>query len=483
MPTLVLALLILLSPLASAAPPGIEASVVRILNHSQRGDWQTPWTARPARRSSGSGFVIDGGQVLTNAHVVSDARMLLLYLNDDPVPHEARVVAIGHDCDLALLEPVQPDLLAGVPPLELGEAPGIGQQVETWGYPSGGKRLSSTRGVVSRIEMRGYVHSGVDAHLAVQTDAAINPGNSGGPVVHQGRAVGVAFQGIGSLDNVGFFIPDEVVRHFLQDAADGEYHGYPELGIQVANLENPAARARVGMSREQSGVLVDRVIPDSSAQGWLEPGDVLLSVDEHPIANDGTFSHDGLRLHLGVLLDRHQQGDLVHMAVLRQGQPLQLEIPLTRPAPQRARGRIYDRLPRYYVYAGLVFVPLDRGLMETYGTSWSTKANKRLLYEFWFRELEQPERAGQERVVLLRRLDHPVNANMAFHSDLVVEQVNGHTIGNLEELVAAIEGNEEPYHVLEFAWHGRFAVLDRAQAEQAHPEILERYAVPADRRL
>ena len=86
------------------AEPGIERSVVRIVNHSQRGDWYAPWNVSAAREESGSGFVIEGGRVMTNAHVVSDSRMCILYLHGDPTPPQARVAAIGHDCDLALLE-------------------------------------------------------------------------------------------------------------------------------------------------------------------------------------------------------------------------------------------------------------------------------------------------------------------------------------------------------------------------------------------
>ena len=65
----------------------------------------------------------------------------------------------------------------------------------TYGFPAGGEQISYTRGVVSRIEVEGYVHIGNRAFLAVQTDAAINPGNSGGPVIQDDKVVGVAFEG------------------------------------------------------------------------------------------------------------------------------------------------------------------------------------------------------------------------------------------------------------------------------------------------
>src|SRR5512140_2081934 len=102
----------------------------------------------------------------------------------------------------------------------------------------------SSAGIVSRIESRGYVHSGTDSHLLVQTDAAINPGNSGGPVIQDGKVVGVAFQGLQSADNIGFMIPTTVIDHFLKDIADGTYNGFPSSGLVVfEGLHNPAYRA------------------------------------------------------------------------------------------------------------------------------------------------------------------------------------------------------------------------------------------------
>jgi S1-C subfamily serine protease len=453
--------------------------VVRILTHEQRGNWAAPWDASAPEQRTGSGFVIAGGVVMTNAHVVSDARLILLYLHGDPAPHEARARMVGHDCDLALVEPLEPGLLDGLPPLSLGPLPAVRSVVETYGYPAGGERISSTRGVVSRIEVQRYSHTEGDSHLSVQTDAAINPGNSGGPVVQDGKVVGVAFQAAGQLENVGYFIPREVIDHFLEDAADGLYDGYPDLGIRVANLENPAARRAAGMRDGETGVHVDQVFPGSSADGRLRAGDVLLAVAGHEIANDGTIAVDGLRLHFEVLLDRLQVGEEIELRRLRQGERQDLRFPVDRYPPYRLYRRIYDELPRYFVYAGLVFVPLDREVLITFGEEVSPD----LVFESYLRPIVEPERMRPEPVVLLGRLDHPVNADLPLWRNLVVERANGRSIGNLAELVAAVEENRGPFQVFEFAYLGYFAVLDRAEAERAQREILDLYGIPSDRHL
>jgi S1-C subfamily serine protease len=420
---------------------------------------------------------------MTNAHVVSDSRVLLIYVNGDPTPHEARVLWVAHDCDLALIEPLESGLLDDVEPLGFGGLPKLGSSVETYGYPSGGQRISSTRGIVSRIEMNLYSHSGLDYHLTGQTDAAINPGNSGGPVLQDGLVVGVAFQAAMGLENVGFFIPTEVVQHFLDDIADGSHAGYPSFGVTTSNLENPAARRRAKMRDAETGIRIDVVLPGSASDGVLEPGDVILEIDGYRIANDATVREGDIRLHFGVLLDRHQVGSVARTRVLRAGERLDLNVTMAAYPPLQRYANVYDKLPRYYIYAGLVFVSFDREMMKTYGDNWMSEADKHLLYEFFHRFMDEPERIHDEPVVLRGRLDPPPNANLGWYRNLIVDTDKGWKNQRLEDVIEAIETNQGTHQEFEFEYFGRFGVLEREAADASHSEVLERYAVPADRRL
>jgi len=465
-------------------PPGaLERSVVRIVNYAQRPDWSLPWQAGTVRESSGSGVVIEGGLILTNAHVVSDPRLLLVFLHDDPNPHPAKVEEVAHDCDLALVRPDDPDLLRAVPPIPIGGLPELGSLVDTYGYPLGGSRVSLTRGVVSRLESGVYIHSGADRHVIGQTDAAINPGNSGGPVLQDGKIVGIAFQAADGLENVGYFIPTEVVRRFLRDVSDGTYDGYPELGARTSGMENPAARRRAGMRDDETGARVNAVYPGSSADGLLFPGDVLLSISGSPIANDGSVDLDGQRVPFGLVSDRVQVGESVELGVLRQGQRIRVSVPLRFFEPALASANRYDVAPRYFVYAGLLFMPLDLELLETAGENWAASADRGLVYEFVIRPMEDPAAMSRERVVLVRRLDDPVNAELSWYRNELVDRVNGKKIEKLQDLVDAIESNRGPYQVIEFQNFGRFGVLDRERSDRANQGILERYGVSKDRRL
>ena len=477
-------LMMLAAPAVTPAEgAGIEDSVVRIVNYSQRGDWYSPWNLSTVQESSGSGFIIEGGLVMTNAHVISDARHLLIFLHNNPQPHEAEVYLVAHDGDLALLRPRDHKLLDNVPSLSFGGLPELGSIVVSLGYPVGGTRLSSTRGIVSRIEPQVYTHSGADRHLTVQTDAAINPGNSGGPVVQDDLVVGVAFQVAPDLQSVGYFIPMEVIDRFLRDAKDDRYDGYPELGVKTSGMENAAARRKAGMEDGESGVRVDAVYPASSADGAIREGDVILEVQGRPVANDGTVADGNERFDFGMLVDRQQIGESVALRVLRDGERLMVQVLLRNLPWTKKVCNLHDVLPRYYVYGGLVFVPLDLEMLKTFGNDWYTDGDMALLHEFQVRPLSEIELTTRERVVLLRRLDHPVNANFAWYRNQVIERVNGREIDSLESLVDAIETHDGDYHFIEFANYRRFEVLGREEAERANADILEGYGITRDRNL
>ena len=156
-----------------------------------------PWTTKAQEETTGSGFSIehDGEMlILTNAHVVADATYVEVRKAGDARKYVARRARSSHECDLAMLAVDDPSFWAGVTPLAFGGVPRLQDEVSVVGYPEGGEGVSVTVGVVSRIEIQRYAHSGSNL-LAIQIDAAINPGNSGGPVLdEEGRVIGVAFQ-------------------------------------------------------------------------------------------------------------------------------------------------------------------------------------------------------------------------------------------------------------------------------------------------
>lgn len=466
--------------LFSAEP---EKSVIQIINFSQQPLWDTPWRFDTIRRSGGSGFVIKGKRIMTNAHVVSWARQILVRRYQDPKLYTARVVFIGHDCDLALLEVDEPSFFDGLEPLEIGELPKVRTTVVTYGYPAGGEQISYTRGVVSRIELQTYVHIGNRSLLGVQTDAAINPGNSGGPVIQDGLVVGVAFQGVQGLENTGYFIPPPVIKHFLKDIEDGKYDGFPTAGIRLAPLQNPAYRAKLGLTEDGIGVRIDSIMPIETTAKMLKEDDVLLEVGDYKVGSDGTVLYDGNRVHVAVVFQSVQSGESLPIKVLRERKVLSLDLKVYVYDGDKFAGNQYDILPRYFVYGGLVFTPLSLDYMKTLGRDWSESANAELVYELLYRRNESPEKARSEPIVLSTILPHSVNANFAIKGRALVDSINGIRIEKLEDVIRAFEKPNGDFHIIKFLPHNAVEVLKVSDVEKSNQEILKIHGVKSDRRL
>lgn len=469
---------------AAGAEP--ENSVIQIINFSQEPDWNAPWRFGPVRKGTGSGFVIEGNRIMTNAHVISWGRQILLRRYQDPRPYMARVSFVGHDCDLALLEVDDPAFFDGLEPLPLGDLPAVRSTVVTYGYPAGGEQISYTRGVVSRIEVQEYVHPGNRALLTAQTDAAINPGNSGGPVIQDGEVVGVAFQGISSLENTGFFIPPTVIGHFLADVKDGAYDGFPQAGIRVSSLQNNAFRRFLGLEINDSiGARIDGILNVPTTRELLRMDDVLLKIGQFPVGSDGTVLFSGNRVHLAAAFHQAQHGDRVPVSLWRDGTEREVELPLFVYTDDRTAGNQHDVLPRYFIHGGLVFTPLSLDYIKAIGRRSVSEANASMLYELYYRRHESPDTVRAEPIVLAAVLAHAVNANFGIKGRVLVNRINGVRIDRLEDVIRAFgaTGDGSAQDIVEFMPENPFECLDRAAAREANASILQSYGIAQDRRL
>lgn len=470
--------------LSSGAEP--EKSVIQIATFSQQPAWDAPWRFDAVRRAGGSGFVIQterGKRIMSNAHVVSWDRQIHVRRYQDPRPYGAKVEFIGYDCDLALLAVEDESFFEGLEPLGFGELPKVRSTVVTYGYPAGGEQISYTRGVVSRVEMQTYVHIGNRTLLGVQTDAAINPGNSGGPVIQDDLVVGVAFQGVQGLENTGFFIPRPVIDHFLKDIRDNKYDGFPQAGVRLVALQNPAYRRYLKLPENGLGARVDSILPVPSTAAVLREEDVILQVGSYPMGSDGTIVYQGNRVFGALAFQEVQHGESVPLKVWREGKEMDLSLPVYYYEGDRTVGNQYGALPRYFVYGGLVFVPLSLDYMKTLGRNWSDPTNADLVYELYYRRHEDPAKVRSEPVVLASILADSVNANFSNHGHALVDKVNNVKIDKLEDLIRAFESCTNTYHLVEFLPNHSFDCMERVPAEKANAKILETYGIPQDRRL
>ncbi|MCH7228650.1 trypsin-like peptidase domain-containing protein [Haloferula sp. A504] len=457
----------------AAAPSEVYRSVVRIESAVQVPDYATPWNSGRFGGGIGTGFIIGDNKILTNAHVVSNTRRLLITVHGSPKKYPARVEHIAHDCDLALLSVEDFSDFEEFPVFDIGGVPELESQVRVIGYPIGGQRLSVTRGVVSRVDFSSYSHSRADQHLVIQIDAAINPGNSGGPVLQDGKVIGVAFQGRRDADNTGYIIPTPVVRRFLTDIEDGHYDHYVDLAISTFPLFNQAMRQALKLPDDDIGVLVTNVVPSGSCDGILKAGDILTAIDGNPIDSAGQILIDGAKVDLNEIVERKFAGDTVQLR-FRSGDTWHDRDVALKTLPQNRMYAIqYEKQPRYIVFAGLVFQPLDTNL---FATAKFDDINVRRLYEDYlsegiFTELE-------DIVVLTRIESDPINSQLSGFTGKVVDTINGEKVTSIKRAHELLHPAEPPpFFVIELLGTPRPIVIPGAEVAAANERIQRTYAI------
>lgn len=463
-----------------AADP--EKSVVQIINYAQGPNWVEPWRFSRVASGLGSGFVIKGNRIMTNAHVVSWSKQVIVHRYQDPKPYRATVEFIGHDCDLAILKVEDEAFFEGIEALQIGELPATRSSVITYGYPAGGRQISYTRGVISRIEMQRYAHIYNRSFLTVQTDAAINPGNSGGPAIQDDKVVGVSFQGRPGLENAGFVIPPNIIKHFLEDIEDGKYHGFPDAGISLIKLTNPAFRASLGLPNNSVGARIDRILqPFPKTHELLRVNDVILEVSKQEVGSDGMILYEGNRVHCSVLFDEAQHGEAITLKLWRAGKAIELELPVYVNRADRISGNQHKE-PPYLIVGGLVFTELSMNYLGSLGRNLGENLSSRTHYELFYRSHQSEELARAKPIVLSKVLKHPSNVDFGVATRDVVTEVNGHTINSISDLKAALISNTDDFHRFRFL-SGAEEALNIADAHRAEKIILEQYNIPNAERL
>ena len=445
---------------------------MKIYNVSKIPNYLSPWSTSMGS-STGSGTIIEGGYILTNAHVVANQAFLEVQRYGERKRYIAKVFAVSHQADLALLKVEEKSFSSGVTPLTFGTLPEVEQKIVVYGYPMGGSTLSATIGVVSRVEHHTYAHSG-ETFLAVQVDAAVNPGNSGGPALSDGKIVGVVMQVISKSQNIGYLVPINMVKHFIMDMKDGKYDGFAELGIGTQKLENPAMRRYYGLANSVSGKLIDKIVYNSSMKSVLKVGDILTAIDGHNIENDGTIA---FRKHeytdYNYYVDAHQMGDRINFDIIRDRKSMKVSGILKNVADDMflVKTTRYDRMPTYYIYGGYVFSPLTRNLIR------STNRNRlrmSCLASKW------QEEDKDEVVVLLKVLASDISRGDNNFGMWAIDTINGKPFKNFKEFYGMMENMKEKFIVLEDK-DGVKVIIDKEESLGRQDELLKKYNIEYDR--
>jgi S1-C subfamily serine protease len=288
----------------------------------------------------GSGFLIDSeGHIATNNHVVEGGDRVRVSF---PNGAEAMASVLGRNPanDLALLK-VDPEVVAGIEPVELGDSSQVrpGQLAIAIGSPFQ-LEGSITVGVISGVDRSLPSNLGRSISGIIQTDALIGPGNSGGPLLNSARqvvgvntAIEISFTSAGR-PSAGFAVPINSLVNSLPTLKAGQVVRPPWLGIGITDVDQLLVE-RLELPVNE-GVYVTAVMPDSPAEeaGIIpsevnlrfdgdpnaegEIGDIIVAVNEAPVASVSDLLTE---------INRHRPGDEITLTIVRDGN--EMEIPVT----------------------------------------------------------------------------------------------------------------------------------------------------------
>jgi S1-C subfamily serine protease len=479
-PRLAFALLPSLAALLAAAPARaeapasgggrVESSVVKVFSTVRRPDPFKPWTKEPSDEISGSGVIIEGKRILTNAHVVLYASQVQVqaYQAGDKV--SATVEAIAPGIDLALLKLDDEKLFEGHPPLKrLGALPDVKDAVMAYGYPTGGSNLSITKGIVSRIEFVAYNRP--VSGLRIQIDAAINHGNSGGPAVVGDKMIGLTFSSLGGTQNIGYIIPNEEIELFLKDVRDGKYDGKPALFDELQTLENPALRSFLKLPAGVQGIVVHEPY-DRTGPSPLKEWDVITKIGDSGVDDQGMVQvGPNLRIRFAYLVQKLARNGKVPLTIVRGGKTQVVQLPVS-PAYPLLIPDLPGEYPPYFIYGPLVFssvstTVMSAGFREFGGQSmFSSPLVRRLM--------DPPTFPGEELVIIPSPfLPHKMVKGYSSPAGSVIKAVNGVAIKSLRHLVEVLRDNRQEFLTFDVAQrNSETMVFSRKELEAVTEELL-----------
>jgi S1-C subfamily serine protease len=463
--------------------PTASAAVVKVLANVRYPNPLKPWTNGNPVDVLGSGTVIDGKCILTNAHLVLYATDVQVQPRRGGTKTEAKVEAVAPDMDLAVLSVKDDTFFRQCPPLRrTTKLPRVQDAVAVYGFPEGGSDLAVTKGVVSRIDFGAYYQQGMG--LIIQVSAAINPGNSGGPaVVAAGCMIGLVFGRFHEGENIGYLIPNEEIDLFLRGVRAGRYQGKPTetAGTEFHRLENKALRSYLNLDDGVHGVLV--VPPQHRPAGYpFQEFDVLVRIGDYDIDNEGMVQLPGdLRVGLYSVLSRAARGRAVTVTVVRKGKRVAMSLPVSKEDNRLIRDYRGER-PSYFIHGPLVFSPARASAVALYARVRPDLDSARS--PLLCRLTDRVRFPGEELVVVTSPMfSHKIAKGYDDPVGQVVQEVNGVRVKNLKHLVEILRDCTDEYLTFRFAEQGsEVMIFRRAEMEQATEEVLDDNGISAARR-
>jgi hypothetical protein len=460
------------APVAASSP--LRTGIVSVRVTGQDWNWRAPWEKQAPWTRTVTGLVVPGQRILLASTAFGNHLLVEAQKLGSEERTVARVELVDQEGPLALVAVDDPEFWEGLEPLPLADrAPHEGDVAILRWQRSG--LLDAFPGTIRQVRSGRHGLSQTSL-LTLEIGAATDGLGESEVVIAKGHVAGLLTGRVGDAYGA---LAAPVLAQFLEGAKKGDWRSFARAGVAWQDLTNPALREWLGLAPGETGIRLTHVARHGSAGGILKPGDVILEMCGEKLDSTGYYEHSlyGRMLFALLFSDGRQPGETMPVRVLRDGERLDLELPLRAMPPEQDRvpPYVYGRGPDYVVVGGLVFEELTRPYLSAWG-DWARRAPPRLLVAID----REPDEDETKRIVLLSSV-LPDAANLGYQElrDLIVERVNRRPVGSLADLRQAFASPQDGFHVVEFL-AGQAAerlVLDANEAEAAAGRVREAYGV------
>lgn len=467
-PALLLTLvLMLLLPTPAQAEgdlePKLRAALVRVYVETQ--DWPvtSPWQKGAPRSRVQRGVVVRPGLILTPASGIADHIMIEVSEANSARRYPASLELVDYGANLALIRVEDPDFALRLKPLELHDPITIDDDFEIWQL-GGSNLLERYTGHVQKV----YTET---PRLMLKVKTNLADGGDGQAVIKDGKLAGLV-RATDTRRQEGSVTSVETINHFLKDFDSGKMVGWPGSGLWTLDLLRDDLREFLLVPDDAHGVAVLRVIEGKTGSGVVQAGDVITHLSGFDIDDEGMYLdpvHG--RLHMSNLLYcAPYAGDKLTAKILRQGKPMDVEIPVPSWPPDEMRipANYNDRRPPYILVAGLVLLELSR----------SSPTGDSQLRQYQMRVYWDPPMERKRIVYASHVLPDPANKGMDEIVRTAILTVNGKTITRIEDVAEALSTPLDGWHVITFEGVAKPFVVKAAELDEINQRILETYRIP-----
>lgn len=465
------------APAPVIAAAGKNTSLVKVNVTSQPWNPRIPWQKTSPGGRRGLGVLLEKNQILVTGQIVADATYIELEQADSGRKIPAKVKAVDYEANLALLEPSEPasDFFAGLTPTAIETDARIGDKLETWQLGRVGDLIKTPLEINKVLTSRYFLETSL--FLVYETIGIIrSEANSFTlPVVKNGKLAGLLLR-YDSKNQTATVLPGPIIAHFLKDIADGDYQGFPSLGVEFQQTLDEQFREYLGMTKDQQGVYVSEVVKGGSAENiGLKKGDILLEMNGRKVDARGDYQDEkfGMLSMSHLVRGSSYVGDELKVKVIRDGKEQTLTGKLTRKNPKDfvVWPYLFDRGVNYLVHGGLIFQELSIPWLQSFGEDWESSAPLRLVHVA--RHTDDYEKKGRRKIVFLSAT-LPTRSTQGYErlGGIVVTKVNGQDINDLTDLNAAFKNAQDGIHTIEFEDIPKIIHLDALTAESDNLKLL-----------